>query len=324
MIVLIADPDAEVCTEARRALDRFGYRSLVATTQQEAVALLTAQRPDVAFVALTLPGLDLFAFCQAARGDDRDRPKYVVVLLSADDGEGLHGAMLAGADDFLMRPFLAEQLHARLQVAERLVLLSQQVLDQRTELDRVGRALTATARTDALTQLGNDRQLRDDLSLFHGQLRRYGHRYAAARLDLDHFSEYSATYGQLAGDEALRVLAETIIQRLRTGDRAYRHHSTEVVVLFPEQTADSARIAVERIREGLVGLGIPHAENPPWRVLTLSAGIAAFGQESANVEMVSERLLGPAHAALERARQLGGNRVIVDGPASSSSTSGLS
>ena len=317
MIVLIADPDIGTCNDAVNALDRFGYRSLVATTFDDACALLPSHRPDVAIVALDLPDLDLAPFVQAVQAPDRSRPRYVVALVEATDADGLRAAMLAGADDFLTRPFSDEQLHARLQVAERVVLLNRQIVDQRAELDRVGRALTASARTDALTQLGNDRQLRDDLGLFHGQLRRYGHRYAAARLGLDRFLAYSEAHGQLAADEALRVLAETIIQRLRTGDRAYRHHGTEVVVLFPEQTADSARIAVERIREALAGIAIPHTDNPPWGVLTLSAGIAAFGPENADVEVVSERLLGPARAALERARQSGGNRVIVEGTAAS-------
>lgn len=68
-------------------------------------------------------------------------------------------------------------------------------------------------------------------------------------MDLDRFSAYNAAHGQLAGDEALRVVAQAVARQLRAGDRAYRYGGDELVVLLPEQTIESARIAVERIRE---------------------------------------------------------------------------
>ena len=107
--------------------------------------------------------------------------------------------MLSGADDFLLRPLVAEQFHARLQVAERFALLYRQLRDQRAALDRAGSALRTTARTDTLTHLGNQRQLDDDLALFEGQLRRYGHRYVAGTFDLDNLRGYLETYGSARG-----------------------------------------------------------------------------------------------------------------------------
>jgi two-component system, sensor histidine kinase LadS len=78
------------------------------------------------------------------------------------------------------------------------------------------------------------------------------------------------------------------------------------VVLLPEQTTTSARIAVERIREVVDGLGLPHLGNPPWNLMTVSAGIAAFGVDGA---ATYDTLLGRAEAALRRAKAEGGNRV---------------
>jgi diguanylate cyclase (GGDEF)-like protein len=166
-----------------------------------------------------------------------------------------------------------------------------------------------SVRTDALTQLWNRIQLNDDLDLFQGQLQRYGHRYAAAIVDLDRFSTYNDAHGQLAGDEALRVVAQAVARQLRTGDRAYRFGGDELVVLLPEQTVDSARIAVERIREAIDALGLPHLGNPPWNLVTVSAGIASFGGAD---ETTYDTLLGRAEAALRRAKADGGNRVAFE------------
>jgi diguanylate cyclase (GGDEF)-like protein len=230
-------------------------------------------------------------------------------MVGDDDGEGLFAAMANGADDFLTRPLHAEQLHARLQVAERFALLARDHTEGQADLERARRALRATARTDSLTQLWNRLQLTDDLDLFQGQLARYGHRYAAAIVDLDRFRAYNDANGQLAGDEALRVVAQTVARRLRTGDRAYRYGGDELVVLFPEQSTDSARIAAERIREAVDSLSLPHAGNPPWHLVTVSAGVAAFRPDETGTY---DALLGHAEAALSRAKSDGGNRVAFE------------
>jgi len=309
VLVLIADEEASARDAARRSVERFGYRSAVASDGSEAWARIVADNPDVLVASLGLPivsGLDL---CQRVREGRRSPACYLVAIVRDDDGEGLFAAMASGADDFITRPYHAEQLHARLQVAERFTLLHRQLGDSQADLDRARRALRASARTDPLTQLWNRLQLNDDLDLFQGQLQRYGHRYAVAVVDLDRFGAYNDSSGQIAGDEALRVVAQTVARQLRTGDRAYRYGGDELVVLLPEQTADSARIAVDRIREAVDGLGLPHLGNPPWNLVTVSAGIAAFGADGV---ATYDALLRRAEAALRRAQSNGGNRVAFD------------
>jgi diguanylate cyclase (GGDEF)-like protein len=195
-------------------------------------------------------------------------------------------------------------------VAERLTLLQRQHADGQAELERARRALRARARTDSLTGLWNRLQLNDDLDLFQGQLARYGHRYAAIIVDLDRFRAFNDANGQIAGDEALRVVAEAVARQLRTGDRAYRYGGDELAVLLPEQTTDSARVAAERIREAIDGLSLPHAGNPPWSLVTVSAGVAAF---SSNETATYDALLIRAEGALLRAKAHGGNRVALSG-----------
>jgi two-component system chemotaxis family response regulator WspR len=309
MHVLIADEDVSVRDAVRRAVERFGYRCSAVSTGAEAWDRIVADSPDVVLASLGLAAIDGLELCRRARELQRTPTSYVVAMVGEDDSEGLFAAMANGADDFLSRPPQTEQLHARLQVAERFTLLFRQHTDGQTELERVRRALRASARTDSLTQLWNRMQLNDDLDLFQGQLQRYGHRYAAAIVDLDRFKTYNDANGQLAGDEALRIVAQTVARQLRTGDRAYRYGGDELVVLFPEQTTDSARIAAERIREAIDGLSLPHLGNPPWNMVTVSAGVAAFRPDEA---ATYDALLGRAEAALRQAKDDGGNRVSLD------------
>jgi diguanylate cyclase (GGDEF)-like protein len=308
VLVLIVDEDAAVLDAARRAVERFGYRCVAVANGNQAWEQIVARRPEVVLTSLAVPDLDGLEICRRVREQPAAPSPYMVAMVADDDGDGLFAAMGAGADDFLSRPPLPEQLHARLQVAERFSLLNRQHADGLADLERARQALRASARTDSLTQLWNRLQLNDDLDLFQGQLQRYGHRYAAAIVNLDRFRSYNDAHGQLAGDEALRVVAETIARQLRTGDRAYRYSGDELVVLLPEQTTDSARIAAERIREAVDGLALPHAGNPPWHLVTVSTGVAAFRPAEA---ATYEALLARAEGALRRAKAEGGNRVAL-------------
>ena len=265
--------------------------------------------PDVAIVAPYLPDGDGIKLCQQVRALPARVPLYLVLLASRDDQRRLGDAMQAGIDDLLARPVVEDELHLRLQVAERMTLQHGQIDALRADLDRLRATLRASARTDALTGLGNRLQLDDDLELFQGQLDRYGHRYAAAILDVDAFNTLTERYGQLASEEALRVAAETIAQSLRTGDRAYRYGGAQFVVLLPQQTLDSGRIAVERIRTALEALAYPHEENAPWGRLTVSAGLAVFSGEQTGRYAA---LLTQAEAALRRAKATGRNQVASD------------
>jgi PleD family two-component response regulator len=156
MLVLIADEDASAREAARRSVERFGYRCI------------EAEHPDVVLVSSGVQAVNCQELCRRVRELQRSPACYVVVMVGADDGEGLFATMGSGADDFLTRPAIAEQLHARLQVAERFTLLYRQHGDSQAELDRARRALRASARTDSLTQLWNRLQLNDDLDLFSG------------------------------------------------------------------------------------------------------------------------------------------------------------
>lgn len=309
MLILIADADAAVRAGIRDALERFGYRCDEAASGTEAWEAIASGLTDVVLASTTLVGIDGLQLAHRLRALQKTPACYFVAMVDAADPEALQAAMTSGADDFLLRPCHDEQLHARIQVAERFVLQSRRLHDQDSNLTEARHALRASARTDALTGLWNRLQLTDDLALFQGQLQRYGHRYAAAIINLDRFRAYNDAHGQLAGDEVLRMVAQTVAQKLRTGDRAYRYGGDELVVLLPEQTTDSARIAADRIREAVEQLTLPHQDNPPSLVITVSVGVAAF---SPGTGSSYDTLLGWAEAALMRAKVSGGNRVALD------------
>jgi len=175
-------------------------------------------------------------------------------------------------------------------------------------LERLNGLLYDDARRDSLTLLGNRLRLSEDLSAAVGRVERYGHSYAIALLDIDYFKRFNDALGHQAGDLALRSVAQVLAGSIRTGDMVYRYGGEEFLVLFPEQSVETASLAVERVRAAVEDLALPHPDNPPSGVVTVSGGLAA----ATVIDSLSTNdWLRHADLALYQAKATGRNRVVV-------------
>lgn len=171
----------------------------------------------------------------------------------------------------------------------------------------MNRLLFEQARKDPLTKLGNRLQLREDLELMRGRMKRYEHRFSALLCDVDFFKPYNDHYGHLSGDEVLVKVANTVAEHLRSGDQAYRYGGEEFLIVLPEQPLEAARGVAERIRQAVQDLGIPHEAKDPPGVITISVGVSSLPAEDGRP---IGALLEEADAALYRAKRSGRNRVV--------------
>ena len=131
-------------------------------------------------------------------------------------------------------------------------------------------------------------------------------------IDIDQFKGINDGYGHLAGDNALKEVAQRVEAQIRSMDTAARFGGDELAILLPEATrprrpsspsASAKRIAAE-----------PFALTAQIkRTLTVSVGVAAVspGRHEADLKAVADRLIADADAALYRAKALGRNRVQV-------------
>ncbi len=206
-------------------------------------------------------------------------------------GMSVVGAMLIGRASVLRRE--QDALLARLHERE-------------GELREVNRRLSAESRSDPLTRLANRLRLREDFIDLAARAERYGETYCLVLCDLDRFKDYNDQLGHQAGDCALRDVAALLAEQTRGGDRAYRYGGEELLLVLPRQDADAGASIAERHREGVAQAAWAHPANPPFGVLTFSAGVAALlpGETPAQV-------LLRADEALYRAKAAGRNQVAM-------------
>jgi diguanylate cyclase (GGDEF)-like protein len=307
MRILVVDDEPLSRHMVQAAVDRLGHQWTAAQDGQAAWQCLTQDKPEVLITDLLMPGIDGQELSRRLRADTRAGYTYIILVTVLSDRQDVVRGMQAGADDYLIKPLHLSDLQARLIAAQR-------VTDLHTELDRHRAELAHLARHDPLTGLGNRRSLQDDLEVLHARSQRYGRRFALAMCDIDRFKAYNDTHGHQAGDQALGTVATTIAQELRGGDSVYRYGGEEFLLILPEQTLDTALVAVERVRSAVQRLAIPQPAAGPGGRLTLSAGIAAFDPDEAPT---AEELLQRADAALYRAKSAGRNQLaLADSPTS--------
>ena len=114
--MLIIEDDATIRTALVRALNARQHSTMTSPTAMDGLQSLVAHRPDVVLLDLGLPDLDGAALLAMIRAVS-DVP--VIVVSARDAGEGIVALLDAGADDYLIKPFAADQLDARIRAVLR-------------------------------------------------------------------------------------------------------------------------------------------------------------------------------------------------------------
>lgn len=191
------------------------------------------------------------------------------------------------------------------EVAQRLQSLVQRVAEMEREAQQFREHIEEQRQKsllDPLTGLPNRAAWSERLELETARRLRYGGELLLAVLDVDHFKRINDSYGHLAGDRVLKIIAGELHKRLRKTDFIARYGGEEFVLLIPATPLDGGVQLLETLRTAIEACPF-HFKGEPVTI-TLSAGLAEFrGEEAA--EAAFER----ADQALYRAKAGGRNRI---------------
>ena len=189
--------------------------------------------------------------------------------------------------------------------AENELLLLHTVADQLTvaiNQSHLFEQMQQQALTDGLTGCYNRRafemQLERDLHL----ATRMRQPLSLMMLDLDNLKQINDKSGHEAGDNSLRMLAETLRAELRAVDTAARFGGDEFAIILPQANTEGALIVAERLRERIEAAAIPGVES-----MTASFGLATFPLHASS----RDTLVVAADRALYEAKHTGRNRVCL-------------
>ena len=169
--------------------------------------------------------------------------------------------------------------------------------------------LTKLTITDSLTGLLNRRYLYERLKDELARSERYGHQLSILMLDLDGFKYCNDTFGHSFGDKTLVIVAEALLNAVRSMDVVARVGGDEFMIILPETPEQAAVEIAERVR-GMIATQAVFPEDPARSgpcSLTASIGIACYPKSGATLEVLLENV----DKALYRVKNKGKNTIEV-------------
>jgi len=219
--VLVVEDDEATRGALRALLDDAGYQSDGARDGESAVGVIRDSRPDLVVLDLGLPGMSGADVHRQLRQDPRTRFLPIVFLTAHFDRQAKLEQLEAGAEDFITKPYDADELLARVGAAVR-----------RSSGLRSLNPLSGLPGNPTITEEIESRLARGD-------------HFTLLYVDIDRFKEFNDHYGFARGDCVITMLAEALVQVAVTEQRFVGHIGGDDFVMLAR--ADEAESLAEGI-----------------------------------------------------------------------------
>ena len=295
--VLVVDDSPVARKLVENALPPDEYEILPVETGQEALELFEKRRPGLVITDWLMPDLSGIELCERIRSGFANRFTYIILLTSITEKSEVVRGLQAGADEYLTKPFHAEELAARVAVGRKIARLQ-------LEIEAKNRQLEQLALTDPLTDLPNRRGIEQWAKRELSGAMRHSFSFWVIMADLDNFKSVNDTYGHEAGDGVLKTFAEILQTNSRQCDICGRIGGDEFLVVITHSEREGVGAVVDRIRGQVEALNFTFGGRSA--KVTASFGIASLQR---GVPTNFDRLVAQADEALYSAKRRGRNRI---------------
>ena len=235
--VVVVDDDAQNLANAKGLLIEHGMRVTCLTCGRDLLRFIQKKTPDLILLDVMMPGMDGFETLSALRSYEKenDRSMTPVIFLTGDnDSSTEERGLMAGASDFVCKPFNRDILVRRIKntVAYNRTI---ETLTEEATIDRLTGFLNKASGTAKVSALCKDKA------------------GVMMILDLDNFKLVNDLYGHDMGDKVLVAFSNIVRQNTRKEDVACRIGGDEFLTFIP-QGADRDLVAslTGRLNESLV------------------------------------------------------------------------
>lgn len=240
---------------------------------------------EVYIIDLVLPGMSGEEMLLKLR---QRHPRSIIIMLSSiTNYKTISTTLLMGADDYIMKPFDASILMARLKVQIKYYMMVKDLEHKNSELQQM-------AITDGLTGVYNRRFAMSRLDEEIERAKRYDHPLTIFICDVDDFKQTNDLYGHQVGDQVLVKLAKTCKKFIRCSDIICRFGGEEFLMILPETDVEHAEHVAEKIRSEIESLKFS-VENLK---VTVSGGLCEMKDYSFNemIKIADENLYKAKHS----------------------------
>jgi diguanylate cyclase (GGDEF)-like protein len=188
MLVIDDDPDLLLTVELQ--LQSRGFMVSTAASAAEGLDMARVLAPEVVLIDIGLPDGDGRELARTLREQPRTAGAGLIMLTARSDQGALRGAVQAGADDYVLKPYDLDELCSRIEMVR---------LRSARNLER-----------NPLTGLPGNIVIRDALQRRIDR----GEAFALAYVDIDRFKAINDCYGPERGDQVIRLLGDLLTEAL--------------------------------------------------------------------------------------------------------------
>lgn len=289
--VMVVEDSAPFRSALKKILTSLQFQVFTAAHGEEAMNYFT-DNPDIklALCDYRMPvkdGLEVLKEIRAI-GDKNQ----IGVLMMTSPSENVNGAIFLknGANDFIAKPFVKEELICRVNNTIEAMENINQIAD--------------FANKDFLTGVYNKRYFYENMNEYVAYAEEHMEPYVVAMLDIDHFKKINDTHGHNSGDKVLKTLAKKLIDETKGDDLIARFGGEEFCIILKDISNEDAVKFFVNLRANIANCKVQLKKEQI--SFTVSIGVA-FSRSDYRLD----ELLELADEALYRAKENGRNRVEI-------------
>jgi len=286
--VLIVDDSASQRGQLSMLVQTQGLRILTAENGQQALAVLAKEHVSLMLTDYHMPVMDGLELTKAARLLYGKHELAIVVLTASSDSQAAD-FLKYGANDFLSKPFSREELTCR--------------VNQNLDLIYLMTAMHDMAHRDFLTGLYNRRYFLEKGAQLYDVARASSQAVAVAMVDIDHFKRINDTWGHDAGDDAIRSLANQLLEVFDVNAVVARLGGEEFAILMMGDAAEQALSLLEALRVSVEANAVESGD------VQIKQTISIGWVEGHAVESLASALTMADHRLYD-AKTAGRNRIV--------------
>ena len=333
--ILIVDDEPLNVQFMEKQLAEYSYDTIKAYCGEDALEIVEKELPDLIILDIVMPGIDGFEVIRAIRANKRtsDIPIILCTVLNSKE-ERIRGLNI-GADEFLNKPIMFEELVARVRSLIRIKayqdqikgyeknikdpLVSLQGESHATEIDgneqnnsieklkyRFENALH-TALTDPLTTLYNKNYFFNFLEKELQRVKRNKIPLSLMMIDIDDFKSINEKYCHTVSDIILKDIGILITKSIREVDIAARYSEDVFTIILPYTDETGASIVSERLRSMIASHNYAYPGSAKDYKITVSIGVVTCQNNSLD----KTGMIQIAEELIQESKKKGKNKVTL-------------
>ncbi len=236
-MVLIVDDSPLNLQVLGNILQAHGFQPAVAKNGIEALDFIKEQKPQLILLDVMMPDMDGFETCQRIKEDETSQDIPIIFITALSEISDKLKAFEAGGVDYITKPFMKDEVIARINVHIKLKKAQEKLADMSVK--------------DEMTGVYNRRFAFETLNRKMKLAQREKSGFLICFIDVDNLKKINDQYGHSEGDLLIKSVVASINDIIRSTDYLFRMGGDEFMILFQKAKLKDSDFVLQRVREEL-------------------------------------------------------------------------